>query len=80
MNYLKRIKFIFVLLFSIYMSFVFLVFFFYWIPYVRNLNKVIFKTKSLLSIIPKEVLINIREIYTLLGIDDKSFKNKENKH
>ena len=79
-NYLKRIKFIFVLLFSIYMSFVLLVFFFYWIPYVRNLNKVIFKTKSLLSIIPKEVLINIREIYTLLGIDDKSFKNIENKH
>jgi hypothetical protein len=59
--------------------FIIFLFIFFWLPYIRELNRVIYKTKNLLSIIPKEVLMNIREIYSLLGIEDKYIK-EENKN
>jgi len=78
-NYLDGIKLLFICIFASYLTFIVFLFFFFWIPYIRGLNRVIYKTKNLLSIIPKEVLMNIKEIYTLLGIEDKYIKEENKK-
>ena len=78
-DYFVEIRLLFVCLLSSYLFLIMFLFFFFWIPYIRELNRVIYKTKNLLSIIPKEVLMNIKEIYSLLGIEDKYIK-EENKN
>ncbi len=78
-NYFDEIRLLFVCILSSYLFFIIFLFIFFWLPYIRELNRVIYKTKNLLSIIPKEVLMNIREIYSLLGIEDKYIK-EENKN
>ena len=70
-DYLNDINFRFILLFSLYITILSFIFLFYWLPFVRNLNNVLYKTKNLLSIIPKEVIMNISGIYALFGIENK---------
>ena len=47
-------------------------FFAMWLPFVMGENETIYKTKNMLSIIPKEVLITLPHINIMLGIDDDS--------
>ena len=53
----------------IFMLFVFIGFSVFWMPFVLGENETIYKTKNMLSIIPKEVLINLPDINSMLGID-----------
>ena len=41
-----------------------------WIPFEIGENETIYKTKNMLSIIPKEVLITLPHINIMLGIED----------
>ena len=45
-------------------------FFAMWLPFVLGENETIYKTKNMLSIIPKEVLITLPHINIMLGIED----------
>ena len=58
----------FIIMMCAYLIFIFLLFLFVWIPFVRKLNSIIYKTKNMLSIIPKEVLASISNIEKLLDI------------
>ena len=42
-----------------------------WLPFVLGENETIFKTKNMLSIIPREVLFTLPHINIMLGIDDE---------
>ena len=44
-------------------------FFVLWIPFIKRLSTVIYKTKKMLMIIPKDILMNISCIYSLLDIN-----------
>ena len=61
----------FVIAVILYISIIFLAFIFIWIPFIRSLNSIIYKTKNMLSIIPKEVLASLSNIEKLLGIEKK---------
>ena len=50
---------------------VFIGFFSLWLPFVLGENETIFKTKNMLSIIPREVLFTLPHINIMLGIDDE---------
>ena len=54
----------------IFMVVVFIGFFAMWLPFVLGENETIYKTKNMLSIIPKEVLFTLPHINIMLGIDD----------
>ena len=58
----------FIIMMCAYLICIFLLFLFVWIPFVRKLNSIIYKTKNMLSIIPKEVLASISNIEKLLDI------------
>ena len=45
-------------------------FFAMWLPFILRENETIYKTKNMLSIIPKEVLITLPHINIMLGIED----------
>ena len=49
---------------------VFIGFFAMWLPFVLGENETIYKTKNMLSIIPREVLFTLPHINIMLGIDD----------
>ena len=53
----------------VFMVFVFVGFSVFWIPFVLGENETIYKTKNMLSIIPKELLISLPDINSMLGID-----------
>jgi hypothetical protein len=53
----------------VFMVFVFIGFSAFWIPFVLGENETIYKTKNMLSIIPKELLISLPDINSMLGID-----------
>ncbi len=61
----------------IYFSILLSAFFFIWIPLISELNNILHKTKKMLSIIPKEVLSNIKNITKYLNIRVLE-KNKKN--
>jgi hypothetical protein len=44
-------------------------FFSFFIPFINGLSQIIYKTKNMLSIIPKQVLINIPNIFNVLNIE-----------
>ena len=46
-------------------------FFLIWVPFVIQENETIFKTKNMLSIIPKEILITLPHINIMLGLDEE---------
>ena len=41
-----------------------------WLPFVMEENETIYKTKNMLSIIPKEVLLSLPHINAVLGLDE----------
>ena len=53
-----------------FISVVIIGFFAVWLPFVLGENETIYKTKKMLSIIPKEVLITLPHINIMLGIED----------
>ena len=55
----------------VFMAVVFIGFFAMWLPFVLGENETIYKTKNMLSIIPKEVLFTLPHINIMLGIDDE---------
>ena len=44
-------------------------FFSFFIPFINGLSQIIYKTKNMLSIIPKQVLVNIPNIFNVLNIE-----------
>ncbi len=61
-KYLDDTYFKFILMLIVYISVINIGFFLVWIPFIRNLNSIIYKTKNMLSIIPNEVLANLSNI------------------
>ena len=53
----------------VFMVLVFFGFSAFWMPFVLGENETIYKTKNMLSIIPKELLISLPDINSKLGID-----------
>lgn len=62
---------------SIYLSILFLCYLICWRPFESKLNVTIFKTKKMLCIIPKEVLMAIKNINVLLALDNTAFLNNQ---
>ena len=60
---------IIVIVYGVYVVIVVFVFVCVWRKYVSSLSKVIYKTKNMLSIIPKEVLSTLSSIHRLLNIN-----------
>jgi hypothetical protein len=56
---------------GVFMGVVLIGFLSIWLPFVLGENETIYKTKNMLSIIPKEVLITLPHINIMLGIEDK---------
>lgn len=65
--------------FILIMAIISVCYFFVWIPFENNLNLTIYKTKKMLSILPKEVLAKISNIQKLLEIETSN-KKKTNSH
>ena len=63
---------LFLILGIIYLSICFLLYVFFWRTYVNSLSKIIYKTKNMLSIIPKEVLASLNSIHKLLKLNTSS--------
>ena len=80
-EYIKKIKTDLIFLLIIYFLVNALFFFFAWIPFLYQLNSVIYKTKNMLNIIPKEVLASLRNIKKVLDIHQNTInENKKNKN
>ena len=60
----------------IYISFFVIIYLFVWQRYVESLNMVIYKTKKMLAIIPKDILAGLTTIQKLLDI--KNTNNNKN--
>ena len=73
-KYLEDDYFIFIIMLIVYLSVIFVLFLLIWVPFVKNLNSIIYKTKNMLRIIPKEVLASISNIDKLLDIDKSAAK------
>ena len=56
----------------IFIIFIFIVFIIFWLPFVFEENETIYKTKNMLCIIPKDVLLDLPNINTKLGIDGEN--------
>ena len=54
----------------IFICVVFVGFAFLWLPFVHEEDETIYKTKNMLSIIPKEILVSLPHINTMIGIED----------
>ena len=60
------------ILISVYVSLFLIIFLFYWIPMIKELNNEIYKTKKMLSIIPVQILASQPNIKELLNISTNS--------
>ena len=58
-------------IFALYILIMLLVYIFYWIPMISQINKVIYETKSMLKIIPMHILMADINIKNLLNINIK---------
>ena len=67
-HYINKIQKYINILIILYFCILLLVFFFIWIPLINKLNNILYKTKKMLSIIPKDVLSNINNISKYLNI------------
>ena len=77
-KFLNDAYFKFVVMIIIYLSFILLGLFILWIPFVKNLNSIIYKTKNMLSIIPKEILASLSNIDKLLDMDKSNINGNNN--
>ena len=75
LDFLKVIKVPFLIMLLCYLGLCSLLFLFIWLPFLDNLNSLIYKTKKMLSIIPKEVLASIQNIEKLLDLNKKNMSN-----
>ena len=76
--FLKETRIPYLILLISYLCLCCVLFLFIWMPFVSNLNSIIYKTKKMLSIIPKEVLMSIGNIETLLDINKSNVNNQNN--
>lgn len=76
-DWFKQTKLKYILMIVAYLVIVSMLFIFYWIPFVYGLNQVIYKTKNMLSIIPKEVLASLENIKKVLDIGNNN-DNQDN--
>ena len=77
-KFLNDAFFKFIVMIIIYLSFILLGLFILWIPFVKNLNSIIYKTKNMLSIIPKEILASLSNIDKLLDMDKSTINGNNN--
>jgi hypothetical protein len=77
-KYLDDAYFKFIIMIIAYISIIISGFILVWIPFVRNLNSIIYKTKNMLSIIPKEVLANLSNIDKLLDMEKTNINGNNN--
>ena len=75
---LKNNRLLYVIIISVYLGLVFAFYLCIWIPFEKRLNQTIYKTKNMLSIIPKEVLASLANIHKLLDIG-QSFAKGQNR-
>ena len=66
---------IYIIYFSCFLIIITLLFIIYWLPMINNLNKTIYKTKKMLSLIPLHILASQTNIDNLLNIE---IENKYN--
>merc|ERR1712032_1603604 len=76
-NSLYLFKSIYILILSIFLSLFFVCYLFVWKPFEQNLSDNIYKTKNILSIIPKEILAGLNNIHKILGIEPNSLKKEK---
>ena len=62
----KNIKITYIIFICLYFSVIIAIYIFIWMPFQNNLSQIIFKTKNMLNIIPKEVLSELNNIHKLL--------------
>ena len=76
-EYLKKIKFMFLIVFEIFLGSLFFFFISYYFFFISRLNLMINKTKKMLNLIPSEVLVSLPSVYKLFGIkySDKQTAN-----
>ena len=65
---------VYIIYFSCFFIVITLLFIIYWLPMINNMNKTIYKTKKMLSLIPLHILASQTNIDSLLNIET------ENKH
>ena len=75
-DYLRNFNDTYIIMFSIFIGLITFMFFVFWIPFVKRLSSIIYNTKKMLMIIPKDVIITLPSIYTLLDINP--VQNMEN--
>ena len=71
---LKNNKLLYIILTCFYIIIMICIYIFIWIPFQTNLSQTIFKTKNMLTIIPKEVLSELTNIHKLLDLGQKNIK------
>ena len=76
-DFLKTTKIPYLIMMIGYLSLCFISFLFIWLPFLNNLNSLIYKTKKMLSIIPKEVLASIENIEKLLDLNKNNIPNQK---
>lgn len=75
-NYMKMKELTYILVCSLYLAIVICLYLFIWKPYEHELYNLILKTKSMLLIIPKDVLVSLANIDKLLNVNLIFNKNK----
>ena len=60
------------ILISIFVLILMATYFFYWIPKIRKLNRIIYETKNMLKIIPMNILMSDNNIINLLQVSKKN--------
>lgn len=76
LDYMKMKELINILICSLYLAIVICLYLFIWKPYEHELYNLILKTKSMLLIIPKDVLVSLANIDKLLNVNLICYKNK----
>ena len=71
---LKNNKLLYIILTIFYITVMICIYIFIWLPFQTNLSQTIFKTKNMLTIIPKEVLSELTNIHKLLDLGQKNIK------
>ena len=65
------------ILIFVFIGIVFFGFILGWIPFEIGENETIYKTKNMLSIIPKELLTTLPHIKIMLGLEHQKKENKK---
>ncbi len=68
-DYLSNFNNTYMIMFGVFIFLITFLFFAFWIPFVKRLSSIIYNTKKMLMIIPKDVIITLPSIYTLLDIN-----------